>query len=163
MSAAQIRAQWSVAGYGIGNALTLIAGAMVAMQITEWRSERPLVWLLIAMVATLVADLLWVNSELRGDYEVGTLIDFAYFFYYLCLIMAARAQRRQRRRGIDNLGLQGDLRGSLPHHRAGHRQHRAARRPARPLQPAVTAADRGDHAGGAVVHFQPGARDPRSG
>jgi diguanylate cyclase (GGDEF)-like protein/PAS domain S-box-containing protein len=114
MSAAQLADKWSAAGYGIGNALALIAGGMVAMQITDWRSERPLVWLLGAMVATLVADLLWVNSELRGDYEVGASIDFGYFFYYLCVIMAARAQRQQRRRNADSLGLQGDLRGSLP-------------------------------------------------
>ena len=44
---------------------------MVAMQINDWRNERPLVWLLAAMVATLVADLLWVNAELRGVYAVG--------------------------------------------------------------------------------------------
>jgi hypothetical protein len=77
MDTAQLAAHWSVAGYCIGNAIALIAGAMVAMQINDWRSERPLVWLLAAMIATLVADLLWVNAELRGDYEVGAGIDFA--------------------------------------------------------------------------------------
>jgi diguanylate cyclase (GGDEF)-like protein/PAS domain S-box-containing protein len=114
MSGAELMEKWSMAGYGIGNAVALIAGAMVAMQITDWRSERPLVWLLVAMVATLVADLLWVNSELRGDYAVGKGIDSAYFLYYLCLIVCAREQQRQRRPVADNFGLQGDLRGSLP-------------------------------------------------
>jgi diguanylate cyclase (GGDEF)-like protein/PAS domain S-box-containing protein len=114
MNAAQLAQNWSAAGYGIGNAIALIAGAMVAMQINDWRSERPLVWLLAAMVATLVADLLWVNAELRGDYEVGGGIDFAYFFFYLCLFMSAWAQRQHRRPASDTLGLQGDLRGSLP-------------------------------------------------
>jgi diguanylate cyclase (GGDEF)-like protein/PAS domain S-box-containing protein len=114
MDGAQLAAHWSVAGYGIGNAVALIAGAMVAMQINDWRSERPVVWLLTAMVATLVADLLWVNAELRGNYEVGGGIDFAYFFFYLCLFMGAWAQRRHRRPTSDTLGLQGDLRGSLP-------------------------------------------------
>ena len=55
---------WSVVGYGIGDAIAIIAGAMLAMQITDWRAERPIVWLLIAMVVTLVADLLWVNAEI---------------------------------------------------------------------------------------------------
>jgi len=114
MDAAQLAANWSAAGYGIGNAIALIAGAMVAMQINDWRSERPLVWLLAAMVATLVADLLWVNAELRGAYAVGGGIDFAYFFFYLCLFMSAWAQRRHRRPTSDLVGLQGDLRGSLP-------------------------------------------------
>jgi diguanylate cyclase (GGDEF)-like protein/PAS domain S-box-containing protein len=114
MNAVQIAQQWSVAGYGIGNALALIAGAMVAMQINDWRTERPLVWLLTAMLATLVADLLWVNAELRGDYEVGAGIDFAYFIFYLCLFMSAWAERRRRRTAADTSGLPGDLRGSLP-------------------------------------------------
>jgi hypothetical protein len=59
----------------------------------RWRSERSLVWLLVAMVSTLVADLLWVNAELRGEYEIGGLIDLAYFLFYLCLFMSAWAQR----------------------------------------------------------------------
>jgi diguanylate cyclase (GGDEF)-like protein/PAS domain S-box-containing protein len=114
MNAAQLAANWPAVGYGIGNAIALIAGAMVAMQINDWRSERPLVWLLAAMVATLVADLLWVNAELRGAYAVGGGIDFAYFFFYLCLFMSAWTQRRHQRPTSDLLGLQGDLRGSLP-------------------------------------------------
>jgi diguanylate cyclase (GGDEF)-like protein/PAS domain S-box-containing protein len=114
MNAAQLAANWSAAGYGIGNAIALIAGAMVAMQINDWRSERPLVWLLTAMVATLVADLMWVNAELRGVYSVGGWNDFAYFFFYLCLFMCAWTQRQQRPPTSDLEGLQGDLRGSLP-------------------------------------------------
>jgi diguanylate cyclase (GGDEF)-like protein/PAS domain S-box-containing protein len=114
MSFAEVVENWSLAGYGIGNAMALVAGAMVAMQITDWRSERTLVWLLIAMVATLVADLMWVNAELRGDYELGSGVDAAYLYFYLCLFLSARAQRRHRSPGADTLGLQGDLRGSLP-------------------------------------------------
>ena len=41
-------------------------------------------------------------------------IDVAYLYFYLCLFLSARAQRRDRSRGVDTLGLQGDLRGSLP-------------------------------------------------
>ena len=114
MDAAALAANWSAAGYGIGNAIALIAGALVAMQITDWRSERSLVWLLIAMVAVLVADLLWIHEELRGEYTVGAGIDLAYYFFYLCLAMAAHAERRRREPGVDTRGLQGDLRGSLP-------------------------------------------------
>ena len=114
LSGPELAEKWSVAGYGIGNAMALVAGAMVAMQINDWRTQRPLVWVLCAMVATLVADLLWVNAELRGNYEVGGGIDFAYFLFYLCLILGARSQRKQARSRADTQGLQGDLRGSLP-------------------------------------------------
>jgi diguanylate cyclase (GGDEF)-like protein/PAS domain S-box-containing protein len=114
MDAAQLAQNWSAAGYGIGNAIALIAGALVAMQITDWRSERGIIWLLAAMVATLVADLLWVNEELRGEYYVGDGIDLAYYAFYLCLITAARKERHRRAPGVDTSGLQGDLRGSLP-------------------------------------------------
>ena len=114
MSVSQIAENWSLAGYGLGNAIALIAGAMLAMQLTNWRAERPLVWLLLAMVATLLADLLWVNAELSGTYEVGATSDLAYFAFYLGLMMSARAQREQRNLGVDTFGLQGDLRGSLP-------------------------------------------------
>jgi len=114
MNTAQFLENWSVAGYGIGNAVALVAGAMLAMQLTNWRAERAMVWLLLAMVATLVSDLLWVNAELSKTYEVGASIDLAYFAYYLGIIMSARAQRRHRNLGIDTFGLQGDLRGSLP-------------------------------------------------
>jgi len=114
MSLGDFKQNWAVTGYGIGNFIAVVAGAMLAMQITDWRSERALVWLLVAMVATLVSDLMYVNAELRGDYEVGEGIDVAYLCFYLCLFMSARAQRRDRSRGVDTLGLQGDLRGSLP-------------------------------------------------
>jgi diguanylate cyclase (GGDEF)-like protein/PAS domain S-box-containing protein len=114
MSAAQLAENWSVVGYGLGNAVALIAGAMLAMQITDWRAERALVWLLAAMVTTLVADLLWVNAELRQDYEIGAPIDAVYFGFYLCLVIAGRCQLLDRQRASATLGLAGDLRGSLP-------------------------------------------------
>jgi diguanylate cyclase (GGDEF)-like protein/PAS domain S-box-containing protein len=114
MDAAQLAAKWSAAGYGIGNVITLIAGAMVAMQITDWRSERPLVWLLAAMVSTLVADLSWVNAELRDTYEIGGFADVVYFLFYLCLLMCTHSQRAHPQRRNNTVGLHGDLRGSLP-------------------------------------------------
>jgi hypothetical protein len=105
---------WSVVGYGVGDAIAMIAAAMLAMQITDWRAERPILWLLIAMVVTLVADLLWINSELRGTYVIGGPSDIAYFVFYICMFAAARYQLGQRQAGSSTSGLQGDLRGSLP-------------------------------------------------
>ena len=46
--------------------------------------------------------------------NLGSGVDVAYLYFYLCLFLSARAQRRHRSPGADTLGLQGDLRGSLP-------------------------------------------------
>jgi diguanylate cyclase (GGDEF)-like protein/PAS domain S-box-containing protein len=106
--------KWSVAGYGIGNAIALIAGAVLAMHITDWRAERPIVWLLVATVMTLVADLLWINAELRDNYQLGSVSDVVYFGYYLAVFVAVRAQLSRPHAATVTQGLQGDLRGSLP-------------------------------------------------
>src|SRR5689334_16254427 len=82
MTAAQFAENWSAATYGVGNALCLIAGAMVAMQVTDWRKERAVTWLLLAQVATLIGDLLWINAELGKAYEVGAPMDLVYVLYY---------------------------------------------------------------------------------
>ena len=114
LTPAQWLQKWSVAGYGIGNAIALITGAVLAMQITDWRAERPIVWLLVATVVTLVADLLWINAELRDGYQLGSVSDVVYFAYYLAVFVAVRAQLSRPRAATATQGLQGDLRGSLP-------------------------------------------------
>jgi hypothetical protein len=96
MNGAQLAENWSALTYGIGNGVGIIAAAMVAMQITGWRAERAITWLVIAMVCTLVADLLWVSAELNGQYEAGALIDLVYPVYYIAAILAANAQRHER-------------------------------------------------------------------
>ncbi len=113
MSVGELAGNWSAATYGVGNGVCIIAAAMVAMQITDWRAERAVVWLLVAMVSTLVADLLWVVAELNENYQPGAAIDLFYPVYYLCVIVSLDAQRRQRVQ-VGTRGLQGDLRGSLP-------------------------------------------------
>jgi diguanylate cyclase (GGDEF)-like protein/PAS domain S-box-containing protein len=113
MSSAQLAENWSAATYGVGNALCLIAGAMVAMQVTDWRKQRAVTWLLLAQIATLIADLLWVNAELGKAYEVGAPMDLVYVLYYVLMVLSANAQRGERA-NTETRGLQGDLRGSLP-------------------------------------------------
>ena len=114
MDAASLAENWAAAIYGIGNGLAIIAGAMVAMQITSWRAERAVAWLLMALVATLVADLLWIHSQLSGAYELGAPLDLAYYVFYLCMLMSVRSQREQVHQAVNTRGLPGDLRGSLP-------------------------------------------------
>jgi diguanylate cyclase (GGDEF)-like protein/PAS domain S-box-containing protein len=114
LTPAQWMEKWSVAGYGIGNAIALIAGAVLAMQITDWRAERPIVWLLVATVMTLVADLLWINAELRDNYQLGSVSDVVYFAFYLAVFVAVRTQLSRPTAATVTHGLQGDLRGSLP-------------------------------------------------
>jgi diguanylate cyclase (GGDEF)-like protein/PAS domain S-box-containing protein len=104
---------WAALTYGIGNGMCVVAAAMVAMQVTDWRSERTILWLLLAFVATLFADLLWVSSELSENYEAGAGIDLFYPAYYILMLFGLNAQRRERANSA-NRGLQGDLRGSLP-------------------------------------------------
>jgi diguanylate cyclase (GGDEF)-like protein/PAS domain S-box-containing protein len=114
LTGAELLENWSVVGYGIGDAIAIIAAAMLAMQISDWRGERAIVWLLLGMVVTLVSDLLWVNAELRGTYEIGGASDVGYFVFYLCMFAAARYRLVEQPPGTSTLGLQGDLRGSLP-------------------------------------------------
>ena len=102
-------------GYGIGDAIAMIAGAMLAMQITDWRAER---------ADRLAADRhggdaggrpLWINAELRGTYVIGGASDVAYLVFYLCLFCAPCAiSSGNASRAARHSGLQGDLRGSLP-------------------------------------------------
>jgi diguanylate cyclase (GGDEF)-like protein/PAS domain S-box-containing protein len=114
MNGAQLAQNWSAASYGIGNGIALIAGAMIAMQVTDWRAERAVMWWLLALPATLIADLLWVNAELSQAYELGKPMDLVYHVFYLCLLLCARAQRTHRRAHTNPHGLPGVLRGSLP-------------------------------------------------
>jgi diguanylate cyclase (GGDEF)-like protein/PAS domain S-box-containing protein len=114
MSREQLIANWSAVGYGIGDAIAIIAAAMVAMQITHWRGEKPIVWLLVAMVVTLVSDLIWINAELREAYVIGGASDVGYFVFYLCMFASVYLQLGHRQPVASTLGLQGDLRGSLP-------------------------------------------------
>src|ERR1041384_3423447 len=63
---------------------------------------------------TLVADLLWINAELRDSYQLGSVSDVVYFAYYLAVFVAVRAQLSAPRAATVTQGLHGDLRGSLP-------------------------------------------------
>jgi len=114
MSAAQVMDNWSVVGFGIGDAVAIITSTMIAMQISDWRAERPIVWLILAMLATMVSDLLWINGELRGTYVIGGASDIGYFVFYLCIFAAVRHQFGGRQPVASTPGLQGHLRGSLP-------------------------------------------------
>ena len=113
MNAQQLAGQWAATGYGLGNAICIIAGAMLAMQVTDWRAERAITWLLLALVASLFADLLWVGAELDEAYEMGAPIDLIYLAYYFFLVVSLNAQRNEKANVITR-GMQGDLRGSLP-------------------------------------------------
>jgi diguanylate cyclase (GGDEF)-like protein/PAS domain S-box-containing protein len=114
MNATQLAENWSAASYGVGNGIALIAGALIAMQVTDWRAERAVMWWLIALPVTLIADLLWVNAELSKAYELGRPMDLVYHAFYICLLFCARAQRTQRGPTTQTQGLPGILRGSLP-------------------------------------------------
>jgi diguanylate cyclase (GGDEF)-like protein/PAS domain S-box-containing protein len=113
MNSAELAENWAAGSYGIGLFVMIIGAAICAMQVTHWRSEAAIAWLLVAMVTTIVADLLWVNAELAGTYEAGASIDTVYFIYYLCVVFSLDAQRRESTTPVTRR-LQGDLRGSLP-------------------------------------------------
>ena len=114
MSVAQLGEHWSIVGYSIGNWVAMIAGGLLAMQIADWRAERSTVWLLLGLVVTMVADLIWLNAELRGQYDVGGVSDIVYMAYYLCLLTAAHTLERRGLAVSQKQTVEGDLRGSLP-------------------------------------------------
>ncbi len=114
MTLEQLSTHWPIVGYAIGNAIAMIAGGLLAMQIADWRAERSCVWLLLGLVVTMVADLIWVNAELRGDYSVGGASDIVYMAYYLSFLTAARTLAGRGAVVSQNQTVEGDLRGSLP-------------------------------------------------
>ena len=113
MNAAELAENWAAGSYGLGLFVMIVGAAICAMQVTQWRSVTSIAWLLLAMVTTIVADLLWVNAELAGTYEPGASIDAVYVGYYLFMLFGVTAQRSERTNSATR-GLQGDLRGSLP-------------------------------------------------
>jgi diguanylate cyclase (GGDEF)-like protein/PAS domain S-box-containing protein len=113
MNGAELAENWAAGSYGLGLFVMIIGAAICAMQVTQWRSVRSIAWLLVAMVTTIVADLLWVNAELAGTYEAGASIDAVYVAYYLFLFLGINAHRNEHATSAAR-GLQGDLRGSLP-------------------------------------------------
>jgi diguanylate cyclase (GGDEF)-like protein/PAS domain S-box-containing protein len=113
MNPEELAKNWAAGSYGLGLFVMIVGAAVCAMQVTQWRSVASIAWLLVAMVATIVADLLWVNAELAGTYEAGQSIDGVYVAYYLFLVFGVNAHRHERANSA-NRGLQGDLRGSLP-------------------------------------------------
>ena len=163
MSGDELMENWSVVGYGIGDAIAIIAGAMVAMQITDWREERPIVWLLIAMVVTLVSDLLWINAELRGTYVIGGASDIGYSVFYRMHVRGRALSARSPPAGRIDARAAGRSARLAAHRRAHGRHHRAARRPAAARQRPVTAADLGAGRGDAAGGGGPGIRHARSG
>jgi diguanylate cyclase (GGDEF)-like protein/PAS domain S-box-containing protein len=113
MTAAEFAENWAAGSYGVGLFVMIVGAAICAMQVTQWRLESAIAWLLVAMVTTIAADLLWVNAELAGTYEPGAWIDAVYVVYYFCIVMSVMAQLRERTNPATR-SLQGDLRGSLP-------------------------------------------------
>jgi diguanylate cyclase (GGDEF)-like protein/PAS domain S-box-containing protein len=74
--------------YALGNGAIMIAGAMLFTQVSDWRRDRAMLFFLGSLLCTLVSDLWWIAAEVRGQYEVGALIDLGYFLDYAVLAAA---------------------------------------------------------------------------
>ncbi len=65
-------------GYSAGNTITMVAAALLFMQVMHWKSERPTMLLLASAACTLVTDVWWVIAQIKGTYVLGALIDVGY-------------------------------------------------------------------------------------
>jgi diguanylate cyclase (GGDEF)-like protein/PAS domain S-box-containing protein len=65
-------------GYSAGNTITMVAAAVLFMQIMHWKSERSTMLLLAAAAGTLFTDVWWVIQQIHGTYALGALIDVGY-------------------------------------------------------------------------------------
>ncbi len=65
-------------GYSAGNTITMVAAAILFMQVMNWRNERPTMLLLASAACTLITDVWWVIAQIKGTYVLGALIDMGY-------------------------------------------------------------------------------------
>jgi diguanylate cyclase (GGDEF)-like protein/PAS domain S-box-containing protein len=77
-TARDLSAILTTSGYGLGDTLIMVAAAILFMQVLDWKAERPTLFIIAAVVTTFVTDLWWVAAEVRGQYQLGALVDVGY-------------------------------------------------------------------------------------
>jgi diguanylate cyclase (GGDEF)-like protein/PAS domain S-box-containing protein len=87
-------------GYSAGNTVTMVAAALLFMQIMNWKSERSTMLLLASAACTLFTDIWWVIAQIKGTYVLGTLIDVGYCVNS-ALVATAAVVERGRVRSVD--------------------------------------------------------------
>ena len=76
-------------GYSAGNTITMVAAAILFMQVMNWKSERATMLLIASAACTLVTDVWWVIAQIKGTYVLGALIDMGYCFNSALVASAA--------------------------------------------------------------------------
>jgi diguanylate cyclase (GGDEF)-like protein/PAS domain S-box-containing protein len=101
-------------GYSAGNTLTMVAAALLFMQIMYWKSERSVMLLLGSVLCTLVTDTGWVISQINDSYSLGALIDVGYCFNHAFLATAAVLEFRRVRPAELEVAREGNVYSFLP-------------------------------------------------
>ena len=101
-------------GYSAGNTITMVAAALLFMQVMNWKSERPTMLLLASAACTLVTDVWWVIAQIKGTYVLGALIDVGYCFNSALVASAALLEHRRVRAAEAEPNTEGNVYSFLP-------------------------------------------------
>jgi len=82
-------------GYSVGNTITMVAAALLFMQVMNWKNQRPTMLLLASAACTLVTDVWWVIAEIKGTYVLGALVDVGYCINSALVASAALTEHRR--------------------------------------------------------------------
>ncbi|HXQ64866.1 MAG TPA: EAL domain-containing protein, partial [Steroidobacteraceae bacterium] len=101
-------------GYSVGNTVTMAAAALLFMQVMNWKSERSTMLLLGSVACTLVTDVCWVATQIKGAYSVGSLIDVGYCFNYAFVATAVVLEQRRVPAAVTDATSEGNVYSFLP-------------------------------------------------
>jgi diguanylate cyclase (GGDEF)-like protein/PAS domain S-box-containing protein len=83
--------------YPVGDLLVLLGVTTILLRCPRGARRRPLLLLAASVVAMLVADIVWANLALSGDYGAGGLQDVGYMTQYVLFALSLAAERQRRR------------------------------------------------------------------
>jgi len=101
-------------GYSAGNTITMVAAALLFMQIMNWKSERSTMLLLGAGACTLFTDVWWLIEQIHGTYALGALIDVGYCLNSALIASAVLAETQRVPASEADANNEGNVYSFLP-------------------------------------------------
>ena len=101
-------------GYSAGLTAVAVTGAMLYMQVVDWRAERAVGWVLIAVAVVLLADLMVAAANIRGEFLPGGADVVCSVSVYSAFATAVYAERAPRGPEAERVAAMPNLYGFLP-------------------------------------------------